>query len=78
MRLSGSPKMWCASMSSRPLFIMVAESTEIFAPMSQVGCATASAGVARAIAARSQVRNGPPEAVRITRSMASACAKSNT
>ena len=37
---------WCASISSRPLFIIVAESTLILAPMSQLGCATACAGVA--------------------------------
>ncbi|MND44427.1 hypothetical protein D3C80_352620 [compost metagenome] len=34
-----------ASMYSSPLLIMVAESTEILAPMDQLGCATAWAGV---------------------------------
>ena len=58
----------CASMTSRPLFMSVAESMVILAPMSQVGCARASSG-GRAAASRSadQSRNGPPEAVRISR-----------
>ena len=34
-----------ASMTSRPLFIRVAESMVIFAPMLQLGCFNASAGV---------------------------------
>ena len=34
-----------ASMYSKPLFIMVAESTEIFLPIDQLGCATACSGV---------------------------------
>ena len=60
-----------ASISSRPLFIMVARIDEILAPIDQFGCATACSGVTRAIcvhAARS--RNGPPEAVRMMRSIA--------
>src|SRR3954452_16342730 len=56
-------------MTSRPLFIMVAESMEILAPMLQFGCASACAGVARAICSRDQFRNGPPEAVRIRRAI---------
>src|SRR3990167_11286507 len=55
---------------------MVAESIEILAPMLQLGWATACSGVARAICSRVQVRNGPPDAVRInraTRSMQSGC-----
>src|SRR4051812_44863849 len=43
----------------------VAESTEIFAPIDQLGWATAWAGVAVAIMAADAVRNGPPLAVRI-------------
>src|SRR6185312_8541510 len=35
-----------ASMSSRPLFIRVAESTEILRPITQLGCAQAASGVA--------------------------------
>src|SRR3569623_1629059 len=42
---------------------MVAESTEILAPMLQFGWATACSGVTWAMAARAQVWNGPPEAV---------------
>src|SRR5699024_8551569 len=34
-----------ASISSRPLFIKLAESTEIFCPIDQLGCLTAMAGV---------------------------------
>ena len=33
----GTWKRWCASMTSRPLFMRLAESMVIFAPMSQVG-----------------------------------------
>jgi hypothetical protein len=57
---------------------MVAESIEIFAPMLQLGCARACSGVAAAISWRLLVRNGPPEAVRIRRSMRSAWSKSKT
>ena len=57
-------------MNSRPLFIMVAESIEILAPMSQLGCASACSGVASAMSASAQLRNGPPDAVRMSRSMA--------
>ena len=56
-----------ASITSRPLFIMVAESTEILAPIAKLGWATASAGVARAMASLLAPRNGPPEDVRIKR-----------
>ena len=45
MRLYGRPKRKCASITSSPLFASVAESIVIFAPMFQVGCASASAGV---------------------------------
>src|SRR5436190_23956112 len=44
---------------------MVAESTEIFAPIDQLGCATASAGVAERIVSADADRKGPPLAVRI-------------
>ncbi len=50
---------------------MVAESTEILAPMSQLGCAIASRGVTAAMASRERSRNGPPEAVRMRRSTVS-------
>ena len=52
-----------ASMNSRPLFIIVALSTEIFAPMLQFGWATAWAGVTSSSSARALPRKGPPEPV---------------
>ena len=42
---TGSRYSRMASMTSRPLFIRVAESMVIFAPMLQLGCFNASAGV---------------------------------
>jgi hypothetical protein len=36
---AGAPKSQCASITSRPLFIMVAESTEILRPITQLGWA---------------------------------------
>ena len=54
-------------MTSSALFTSVAESTLILEPIRQVGCCSASAMVACATRSRSQVRNGPPDAVRITR-----------
>ena len=56
----GSPNRTCASMSSSPLFIKVALSTEIFAPIDQFGWRTACSGVTAAIRSAGQVRNGPP------------------
>ena len=38
---AGAPNSQCASITSRPLFISVAESTEILRPMRQFGCAQA-------------------------------------
>ena len=67
MRSTGSPNSSCASISSRPLFIRVAESTEILRPMFHVGCAQACSGVAFCSAEADQLLNGPPEAVSITR-----------
>ena len=58
----GRPKRKCASITSSPLFASVAESIVIFAPMFQVGCASASVGrdvgelVARAAAERAAAR----------------------
>ncbi|MNL88997.1 hypothetical protein D3C87_2190630 [compost metagenome] len=49
------------------MFIIVAESTLIFAPIDQFGCATACLGVTRAISSALIVRNGPPLAVRMMR-----------
>ena len=64
-----------ASMTSRPLFISVAESMVIFRPICQVGCRSASAGVTRSSAlggeaAERAARRGqdqPPHLVRLTR-----------
>ena len=44
MSASLTPNSRCASISSSPLFIMVAESTEILRPMLQFGCAQACSG----------------------------------
>ena len=52
-----------ASINSRPLFISVAESTEIFRPMLHLGWATACSGVTSASASAGVRRNGPPEQV---------------
>ena len=64
-RSAGRPNSQAASMSSSPLFIMVAESTLILRPIDQFGCATASAGVASATVPAARFRNGPPDAVRM-------------
>ncbi len=52
-----------ASMTSSPLFMRVAESTVILAPIRQVGWLSASATVTRARSAAFMVRKGPPDAV---------------
>src|SRR6266853_7002425 len=59
-----APKSHRASMISSPLFIMVAESTEILRPMTQFGWAQASSGVTRCSSARARLLNGPPDPVR--------------
>ena len=53
-----------ASIISNPLFIIVAESIVIFAPIVHCGCFSASFFVAAAILSLSHVRKGPPDAVR--------------
>ena len=53
-----------ASIISKPLFIIVAESIVILAPIVHCGCCRASFLVATAICPLDQVLNGPPEAVR--------------
>ena len=60
----GSPNSQCASISSRPLFASVAESTVIFGPIRQVGWASACSAVTSASSSRVRPRNGPPDAVR--------------
>ena len=44
MRSAGTSNSQCASMTSRPLFISVAESIVILRPICQVGCRSASSG----------------------------------
>ena len=61
---AGTPKSHRASITSKPLFIIVAESMVIFAPISHVGCFRASAAVTVAICSLLKRRNGPPDAVR--------------
>ena len=54
-------------MTSRPLFISVAESMVIFLPMSQFGCFRASDTLAVFSLSTSQSLNAPPDAVRMIR-----------
>ena len=70
-RSYGMPKSQCASISSSPLFASVAESTVIFRPIDQVGCASASSTVTCSSSARVRPRNGPPDAVRTSDSTVS-------
>ena len=63
MRSAGMPNSQLASITSRPLFISVAESTEILRPITHFGCAHASSGVTPSRSSR--FRNGPPDAVSI-------------
>ena len=67
----GMPKSQCASISSSPLFARVAESTLIFRPMFQVGCASASSTVTWSSSPRVRPRKGPPDAVRTSASTVS-------
>ena len=52
MRSYGRPKRKCASITSSPLLASVAESIVIFAPIDQVGCASASSAVMSASSSR--------------------------
>ena len=63
-RRTGSPNSWCASITSRPLFISVAESIVIFCAHApgRVGERVGRGRRRRARRAR-RPRNGPPEAV---------------
>ena len=58
-RSGAMAKRWWASISSRPLFMSVAESMEILAPIDQVGWASACAGVAFAMRSAGQVAERP-------------------
>ena len=55
-------------MTSRPLFISVAESIVILPPIAQVGCCSACSTVTSSSSARVRPRNGPPDAVTTSRS----------
>ena len=55
-------------MTSRPLFISVAESIVILPPIAQVGCLSACSTVTSSSSARERPRNGPPDAVTTSRS----------
>src|SRR3712207_7843064 len=57
------PNNHLASITSKPLFIKVAESIVILAPMSHVGCRRASAAVTWANRSAVKLRKGPPEQV---------------
>jgi len=59
----GRSKIQRASITSKPLFMSVAESIVILRPISQLGCASACSGVASRICASLALRNGPPDAV---------------
>src|SRR5207244_1909293 len=54
-------------MISRPLFIIVAESTVIFGPITQLGWCSASPTLTRARVSRGRSRKGPPLAVSTSR-----------
>ena len=60
---AGTPKSHLASITSKPLFISVAESMVIFAPMFHVGWRNASAAVTVSNCSWEYLRKGPPEQV---------------
>ena len=59
--LGWTPNSHLASITSKPLFIMEAESMVILAPISQLGCFRACALVTDFSCSRVQVRKGPPK-----------------
>ena len=65
MRSYGVPNSQCASITSRPLFISVAESIVILPPIAQVGWRSAASTRDPASSARVRPRNGPPDAVSV-------------
>ena len=68
MRSAGTSNSQCASITSSPLFISVAESMVIFGPIFQVGCRKRiRRRDAREGLGTAGSRNGPPDAVRISR-----------
>src|SRR5467141_1179887 len=70
---SGMPNRWCASISSRPLFMRVAESTVTFGPIDQRGWFRACSTVTRSRSRSGWAQNGPPLAVMIRRRTFSRC-----
>ncbi len=67
MRAAETSNSQRASITSRPLFIMVAESTVILGPIFQRGWVSASAIVTVSKVSSGRRRNGPPEPVKISR-----------
>ena len=63
IREYGTSKRKWASMISKPLFIIVAESTVIFGPIDQLGWCSASSTVMPSKSASGRSRKGPPLAV---------------
>ena len=63
----GTPKSQCASITSNALFIIVAESMVILAPIFQVGCLRACSGVTSGRRSSGALRNAPPDAVMMRR-----------
>ena len=61
----GISKRKCASINSKPLFIIVAESTDIFLPIDQFGCLIACSGVMLSKSFIFLLKKGPPDAVNI-------------
>src|SRR5229473_5741649 len=68
---SGTPKRWWASISSRPLFMSVAESTVTLGPIDQRGWLSACSTVTWSRSRSGCAQKGPPLAVMISRRMLS-------
>ena len=64
--LSSSSKKYFASMTSSPLFIMVAESIVTLLPIFQLGCFKACSGVMSLSSSLEVFLKGPPDAVKIS------------
>ena len=69
----GMSKRWCASITSRPLFIRVAESMVTFGPIDQRGWFSACSTVTRSRSRSGWDQNGPPDAVMTRRRTFSRC-----
>src|SRR6266571_792606 len=65
--LRGRPNRWCASITSRPLFIRVAESTVTLGPIDHRGWFNACSTVTWSRSRSGWDQNGPPLAVMISR-----------